>query len=124
VCLAQVGLVNAVHFGEFDTPFFEGSCCFLIVRSKRLTVPAPSAEDNELQQETEKRNERIPRRKEFNKNKLLRVDYRLDVGRSQVDDVGGRIGEDKSSEGKREDRGYDRWYAHPMAGESVKRKRC
>ena len=47
VCLAQVGLVNAVHFGEFDTLFFEGSCCFLVVRSKRLAVPAPSVEGNE-----------------------------------------------------------------------------
>lgn len=49
VCLAEVGLVNAVHFGDFDTPFLKGSRCFLIVRSKRLAVPAPSAEDNKLQ---------------------------------------------------------------------------
>lgn len=48
VCLAQVGLVNAVHFGKFDTPSFKGSCRFLVVRSKRLAVPAPSAEHDEL----------------------------------------------------------------------------
>jgi hypothetical protein len=69
--LAQVGLVNAVHFGEFDTSFFEGSCRFLVVRSKRLTVPAPSAEHNELRCEREKENQRIPWRKEFNKDKLF-----------------------------------------------------
>jgi hypothetical protein len=44
--LAQVGFINTVHLGELDALFLEGSGCFLVVRSKRLAVPAPSAKDD------------------------------------------------------------------------------
>ena len=42
MCLAEVGFINAVDFGELDAFFFEGGGRFLVVGSKRLAVPAPS----------------------------------------------------------------------------------
>jgi len=42
MCLAKVGFINAVHFGKLDALFFESGGSFLVVGSKRLTVPAPS----------------------------------------------------------------------------------
>jgi hypothetical protein len=48
MCLTEVGLINTVDLGNFDALFFEGSGRFLVVRSKRLAVPAPSTEDERL----------------------------------------------------------------------------
>ena len=50
----------------------------------------------------EEENKRIPWRVEFNKDKLFGVDYRLEVGRSQVVDIGSCLGKSKSGEGKGE----------------------
>jgi hypothetical protein len=50
----------------------------------------------------EEENEHIPWREEFNKCKLLGIDYRVNVGRSQVDDIGSCVGKSKSGEGKGE----------------------
>ena len=46
--MAQVGLIDTVHFSDLDVLFFEGSGRFFVVRSKRLAVPAPSTEDEML----------------------------------------------------------------------------
>jgi hypothetical protein len=46
MCLAQVRFINTVHFGDFDALFLEGRGRFLVVRSKRLAVPAPSPGEN------------------------------------------------------------------------------
>jgi hypothetical protein len=48
MCLTQVGLINTVDLSNFDALFFESSGRFLVVRSKRLAVPAPSTEDEML----------------------------------------------------------------------------
>jgi hypothetical protein len=43
MCLAQVGFVDTIDFGELDGFFFERGGCLLIVWGQRLAVPAPSA---------------------------------------------------------------------------------
>jgi hypothetical protein len=40
----------------------------------------------------------LPWRKEFDKQKFLRVNDRLEVGRDQIDDVGRPLSNDKSGE--------------------------
>jgi hypothetical protein len=48
MCLAQVRLIDTVHLGDLDAFFFERSSRFLVMRSKRLAVPAPSTDDEIL----------------------------------------------------------------------------
>jgi len=55
-----------------------------------------------MMEKKEEENKRIPWRVEFNKDKLFGVDYRLEVGRSQVVDIGSCLGKSKSGEGKGE----------------------
>ena len=66
--------------------------------------------------QVKKNKESIPWRKEFNKDKFLGVDYRLEVGRGQVDNIRGRLGDGESGEGKRDERGEERRKAHPVGG--------
>jgi hypothetical protein len=42
--LAQVRLINTVHFGELDALFFERSGRLLVLRSKRFAMPTPLGE--------------------------------------------------------------------------------
>jgi hypothetical protein len=79
MCLTQVRLFNAVDFGQLDALFFEYSGRLFVVRSKRLAVPTPW-------------------REEFDEDEFLRVNDRLEVGGSQVDDIGGTLGKNESSE--------------------------
>ena len=46
--LAEVGFINAIHFGELDVLFLQGGGRFLIVGGKRLAVPAPSKDNRVL----------------------------------------------------------------------------
>ena len=41
IALAQVRLINTVHFRELDALFFKHSGRLLIVRSERFAVPTP-----------------------------------------------------------------------------------
>ena len=127
--MAQVGLINTVHFSEFNALFFEGSGRFLVVRSKRLAVPAPSTEAEMLalfcyNEKRRKKKGALPWRKEFDKDKFLGVDHRLEIGGSQIDYVGGRLCNGESGESERDKRSEGRRKAHPVADKVKKRLTC
>jgi hypothetical protein len=68
--------------------------------------------------DVERKERALPWRKEFDKDKLLGVDYRLEIGGIQVDDVRGRLCDGESGEGEREKRRNERRNAHPVAGQT------